>query len=62
MIKPVEPGPACTPAEQSQYAQDMAKWTDWVREHPEEAQEADSIRSAPQSPASTPQPKYDEDD
>jgi hypothetical protein len=57
--KPVDPGPTSSEAERSKYAQDMA---DWVREHPEETQAVDSIRSAPQPSASTPQPKYDEDD
>lgn len=36
LIKPTPPGPCRTEAEQSKYAQDMAKWSDWVAEHPEE--------------------------
>ncbi len=44
--KPVEPGPRRTEAEQSQYAQDMSKWSDWIKDHPEDAEPAPELTPA----------------
>lgn len=66
-IKPVDPGPCSTEAERSQFAQDNAKWSAWIAEHPEQASTASPLPEAvgvtvpPQPPAGPSHHKFDPD-
>jgi hypothetical protein len=41
-VKPTEPAPRATQAEWAQYAQDNARWSDWIKDHPEDAKALES--------------------
>ena len=45
--KPVYPGPMADPAAHATYAQDNATWSDWVKDHPEDAEHEAVAADAP---------------